>query len=199
MPVKRRPISKRAPIASDRSRPKTTRPVAKERRPPEEAQSAAERMGRTLDAMPDRIDIRDWFYQPSLTPLPDILVNCDSVPAILDQGNEGACTGYALAAVVNFLLRRAQRRAFREPAHALRDGAAYDEWPGENYEGSSARGAMKGWIAHGVVTARELANYQDRGLTISPRTLSTAARQTPGRRLLPRHASSDSRYACGVE
>ena len=67
MPVKRRPISKRAPIASDRSRPKTTRPVAKERRPPEEAQSAAERMGRTLDAMPDRIDIRDWFYQPSLT------------------------------------------------------------------------------------------------------------------------------------
>ena len=22
----------------------------------------------------------------------------------------------------------------------------YDEWPGENYEGSSARGAMKGWV-----------------------------------------------------
>ena len=105
MPVKRRPTRKRAPIASDRSRPKTTRPVAKERRPPEAAQSAAERMGRTLDAMPDRIDIRDWFYQPPLTPLPDILVNCDSVPAILDQGNEGACTGYALAGVVNFLLR----------------------------------------------------------------------------------------------
>jgi len=26
----------------------------------------------------------------------------------------------------------------------------YDEWPGEDYEGSSARGAMKGWHKHGV-------------------------------------------------
>lgn len=26
----------------------------------------------------------------------------------------------------------------------------YDEWPGENYSGSSARGAMKGWHKHGV-------------------------------------------------
>lgn len=25
----------------------------------------------------------------------------------------------------------------------------YGEWPGENYEGSSARGAMKGWHQHG--------------------------------------------------
>jgi len=26
-------------------------------------------MGRTLDAMPDRIDIRDWLYRPTLAPL----------------------------------------------------------------------------------------------------------------------------------
>src|SRR5690606_27472221 len=26
----------------------------------------------------------------------------------------------------------------------------YDEWPGETYDGSSARGAMKGWHKHGV-------------------------------------------------
>jgi hypothetical protein len=26
----------------------------------------------------------------------------------------------------------------------------YDEWPGEDYSGSSARGAMKGWFQHGV-------------------------------------------------
>ena len=198
MPVKRRPISKRAPIASDRSRPKTTRPVAKERRPPEEAQSAAERMGRTLDAMPDRIDIRDWFYQPSLTPLPDILVNCDSVPAILDQGNEGACTGYALAAVVNFLLRARNVERSVSPRMLYEMARRYDEWPGENYEGSSARGAMKGWIAHGVVTARELANYQDGASPSDPGLVDRGAANA-GRRLLPRHASSDSRYACGVE
>ena len=28
----------------------------------------------------------------------------------------------------------------------------YDEWPGEGYEGSSARGAMKGWVRHGVAS-----------------------------------------------
>ena len=28
----------------------------------------------------------------------------------------------------------------------------YDEWRGEDYEGSSARGAMKGWHKHGVCT-----------------------------------------------
>ena len=26
----------------------------------------------------------------------------------------------------------------------------YDEWPGEDYEGSSARGSMKGWFKHGL-------------------------------------------------
>lgn len=30
----------------------------------------------------------------------------------------------------------------------------YDEWPGETYEGSSARGAMKGWHKHGVCAER---------------------------------------------
>ncbi|WP_228278013.1 hypothetical protein, partial [Acinetobacter nosocomialis] len=26
----------------------------------------------------------------------------------------------------------------------------YDEWPGQDYEGSSCRGALKGWHKHGV-------------------------------------------------
>ena len=33
----------------------------------------------------------------------------------------------------------------------------YDEWPGENYDGSSARGAMKGWHKHGVCSRGALA------------------------------------------
>ena len=65
-----------------------------------------------FDAVPDRIDVRDWFYQPRLVPLPDILINCDSVPEILDQGTEGACTGFALAAVINYLLNERNRKRF---------------------------------------------------------------------------------------
>ena len=131
--------------------PKTTRPEASERRAAEPAVTTERKIRRRLDAHPDRIDIRDWFYQPTLAPLPDQLINVDDVPDILDQGQEGACTGFALAAVVNFLLRRRRIVDRRVSPRMLYEMARrYDEWPRENYSGSSARGAMKGWMAHGV-------------------------------------------------
>ncbi|MCC6474687.1 MAG: C1 family peptidase [Burkholderiales bacterium] len=105
---------------------------------------------RKLDAFPDRIDLRDWPYQPTLASLPDALVNCSKVPAILDQGREGACTGFALSAAVTFLLARRGVERIASPRMLYEMARCYDEWPGENYEGSSARGAMKGWARHGV-------------------------------------------------
>jgi hypothetical protein len=59
---------------------------------------------RKKDAAPDRIDVRDLFYQPTLAPLPETLVNIGRVPRVLDQGEEGACTGFALAAVIHYQL-----------------------------------------------------------------------------------------------
>jgi hypothetical protein len=68
---------------------------------------------------------------------------------ILDQGTEGACTGFGLAAVVNYLLWTAARsRRDRMPAkvstrmlfHLAR---FYDEWPGEDYQGSSGVCAVR--------------------------------------------------------
>ena len=104
----------------------------------------------TLDTLPDGIDLRDWVYHPALLPVPPTLVNCARVPQILDQGQEGACTGFALAAVANYLLH-SQGQPRRVSPHMLYAMARrYDEWPGEWYEGSSARGAMKGWLRHGV-------------------------------------------------
>jgi hypothetical protein len=132
------------------SRPKTTRPVADARRQPEPQRSTAERLGRTLDAAPDRVDIRDWFYRPTLITLPDMVVSCDSVPAILDQGREGACTGFALAAAIQFQLARRNLRRRVSPRMLYEMARHYDEWPGQDYEGSSARGAMIGWLRHGV-------------------------------------------------
>ena len=60
------------------------------------APAVANRKGRKLDAFPDKIDLRDWPYQPTLAPLPDQIVNCARVPEVLNQGQEGACTGFAL-------------------------------------------------------------------------------------------------------
>ena len=102
----------------------------------------------------DPIDLRDRMYEPTLSEVPYHIDNRDAVPFILDQGREGACTGYALAAVVNFLL--ANRNDAQPPeesvsARMLYEMAKrYDEWEGEAYEGSSIRGAMKGWNRHGA-------------------------------------------------
>ncbi|MBM3344205.1 MAG: C1 family peptidase [Betaproteobacteria bacterium] len=121
----------------------------------------------TLDARPDRLDLRDREYVPPLESLPPrypeaqklskYLSTYVSSGLILDQGSEGACTGYGLAAVVNYLLwvRALEAntvKAFHGVSlHMLYDLARfYDEWPGEDYEGSSCRGAMKGWHKHGV-------------------------------------------------
>ena len=146
-------------MSPESSAPKTTRPPANKQREMPAEKSTAKKLKRKLDAFPDKIDIRDWFYQPSLNPLPDQLINCDNVPAILNQGEEGACTGFALAANINYHLAVNGRcnvaditRIGASPRMLYEMARRYDEWPGERYEGSSARGTMKGWTAHGVVT-----------------------------------------------
>ena len=61
---------------------------------------------RRFDARPDGIDFRDQMFQPTLVEVPprvplDQYLKCD--PPVLDQGTEGACTGFALAAVCHYL------------------------------------------------------------------------------------------------
>jgi hypothetical protein len=72
---------------------------------------------------------------------------------VLDQGQEGACTGFGLATIAHFLLRTRQVTSDTtdvSPRMLYEMAKRYDEWQGEGYEGSSARGAMKGWHKHGV-------------------------------------------------
>jgi hypothetical protein len=72
---------------------------------------------------------------------------------VLDQGAEGACTGFGLAAACHYLLgvRASGSETPRVSPRMLYEMARrYDEWEGEDYSGSSARGAMKGWHKHGV-------------------------------------------------
>ncbi len=111
---------------------------------------------RTLDARPDTLDFRDQMFEATLVEVPTTRRLADyrkvGVP-ILDQGQEGACTGFGLATVIHYLLRK--RKVVRDKqevsARMLYNMARrYDEWPGETYSGSSARGAMKGWHKHGV-------------------------------------------------
>ena len=112
--------------------------------------------GQVLDAAKDPLDLRDLYYEGTLDELPPWVNNRGQVPFVLDQQKEGACTGFALAAVVNFLLHNKAgapmlKRTEGGSARMLYEMARrYDEWEGQNYEGSSIRGAMKGWHRHGV-------------------------------------------------
>ena len=142
--------------------------------------------GLTFDARPDRIDFRDLFYRPPLislereyppaTLIAQYLTKYSDDGMILNQGKEGACTGFGLAAVINYLYweRRQRLNAAEPPAkvsprmlyHMAR---LYDEWEGEDYEGSSCRGAMKGWHRHGVC-CQDLWPYADsRGRYVQPK------------------------------
>ncbi len=121
---------------------------------------------RTFDARPDRIDLRDRTYLPKLVSLPPVWPTSEQIksylPAyaktlVLDQGQEGACTGFGLAAVINYLQFKNNGYQVQgvkpvSPRMLYHMAKLYDEWAGEDYEGSSNRGAMKGWHRHGVCT-----------------------------------------------
>jgi len=143
--------------------------------------SAEKAAGKRLDAVPDRIDLRDWYYQPALISLPDAYLSCPLIPRsrILDQGQEGACTGFALAAVVNFLRTRQGHTARVSPRMLYELARRYDEWPGEAYEGSSARGAIKAWVKHGVCLESSWQNDQH-GIHHMTDPVIAEAMQAPG-------------------
>jgi hypothetical protein len=118
--------------------------------------TAVKTRARKLDARPDSLDFRDRMYEASLYEVPtEIELSAYQkwrVP-ILNQGTEGACTGFGLATVANYLLRRRKVVPDVTPVSArmlYEMAKRYDEWPGEAYDGSSARGAMKGWHKHGI-------------------------------------------------
>lgn len=107
------------------------------------------------NAVPDPFDARDFPYRSRLQVLPSEMdqraVKAQRV--ILEQrGN--SCTGHAVAAVINTVLAqsRPQDERLRVSPYMLYHLARrYDEFPGEEDEGSSLRGAFKGWFHHGVV------------------------------------------------
>lgn len=135
-----------------------------------------------LNARPDTIDFRDCMYTPTLVNVPSVRTVDDFRKAeveIRNQGQEGACTGFALAVVADYLLhtRRPRKESGKVSAHMLYAMARrYDEWPGEGYDGSSARGAMKGWFQHGVCTDALWPAANDGAATMQERSADAIGR-----------------------
>lgn len=145
------------------------------------------RSARTLNARRDTLDFRDKMYVPTLIEVPTHIPLSDfqafPVP-ILDPGSEGVCTGFGLATVAHYLLAR--RKVSPDPTRVsprmlYEMAKRYDEWPGEQYSGSSARGAMKGWHKHGLCSAQE---WPYRPSDTDPRGLTEARTRDAVRRPL---------------
>jgi hypothetical protein len=147
-------------------------PAAARRRAPSRAVAAKSRAKaaetpapkRRLTVRKDPTDLRDRAYQPAPVSLLDAFPGDEEVrrflPAytrmglILDQGEESACTGFGLACVVNYLRWRKgglpRKLESVSPRMLYHFARRYDEYAGEDYDGSSCRGALKGWYNHGV-------------------------------------------------
>jgi hypothetical protein len=126
--------------------------------------AAAAPAKRNLSVRKDPSDLRDRPYLPPPVSLLEefppssevkrFLQTYSKAGLILDQGQEGACTGFGLACVVNYLRWRKAglptKMASVSPRMLYNFARRYDEYDGEDYDGSSCRGALKGWFNHGV-------------------------------------------------
>ena len=92
---------------------------------------------RTFDVRRDTLDFRDKMFVPTLIEVPterELQRYREFRIPILNQGSEGACTGYGLATVVNYLLTT--RKVVSDcnpvsPRMLYELAKRYDEWPGE--------------------------------------------------------------------
>ena len=104
-------------------------------------------------------DNRDWLYHPNLQQL-EPYIDPPAILKIRNQGSEGACTGFALAAAIDYIKRSSGKPKYKASARMLYEMAKHhDEWPKENYEGSSLRGAINGWKNSGVCTEESWPYY----------------------------------------
>ncbi len=109
-------------------------------------------------------DNRDWIYRPALVHL-KTAIDYPSELLIRNQGKEGACTGFALAAAIDILKNQyndAER--YKTSVRMLYEMARrHDEWAGESYSGSSLRGAIHGWKHMGVCEEQDWKYYRSPG------------------------------------
>jgi predicted chitinase len=117
-----------------------------------------------LNVTSDPADLRDELYMPPPNSLPKMYPSDGDIKPfigvytkaglILDQGQEGACTGFGLACVINYLRWKTAGMPAKlesvSPRMLYHFARRFDEYEGEDYSGSSCRGALKGWYHNGA-------------------------------------------------
>jgi Papain family cysteine protease len=112
---------------------------------------SSSKIRRVRSVRPDALDFRDLAFRPNVAVTPRSTLFPALQLAVKHQEDTSACTGFALSLVVEYLLRRAKRENAAVSPYMLYSMARrYDEFPGSKDEGSSLRGALKGWFKHGA-------------------------------------------------
>lgn len=108
--------------------------------------------GKTFEtnAVPDPFDQRDLEYRPRLEVLPAVIDQRAGGRRFVYEQEGQSCTGHAVAAVINHVLKANTASTRVSPYMLYRLARRYDEFPGEAEAGSSLRAAFKGWFNHGV-------------------------------------------------
>jgi hypothetical protein len=111
---------------------------------------------RVRNVRPDTVDFRDLPFRPSIAITPRPTVFPEIPLKVKSQGETNACSGFALSLVVEYLLRKSGRDARAEisPYMLYSMARRYDEFSGAADDGSSLRGALKGWQKHGACLDR---------------------------------------------
>lgn len=111
-----------------------------------------DKQDRMLVVEQDVIDLRDRYYTPSLAPLKQADLPAPGELNIRNQMSESACTGFALAAVIDRQCQRAQRDGAVSTRMLYEMAKLHDDLPDELTPGSTLRGALKGFYHNGVCT-----------------------------------------------
>ena len=147
---------------------------------------------------PDPVDLRDWVYRPTVAAARQLSLVPHNPRPTSHQLRTRACTGFALAKVIEYLLERAKRPVEQISGFMLYSMARrYDEWTGNDQqdEGSSLRGALKGWAHHGASAALLWTDFDPPTPTNDDVGLVARQREAAAGRLLPSDARGADRHS----
>lgn len=106
--------------------------------------------------VPDREDKRDFIFKPKLLArfsiFPTKIDWSEYFPPIKNQGDEGSCVGFSTTASREFweIYKKQNISIDLSERFIYEEAKKRDEWVGENYDGTSIRGAMKSLKAVGI-------------------------------------------------
>jgi C1A family cysteine protease len=93
----------------------------------------------------DPHDNRDMPFKAGKITLPSAVNNLEYITPIRNQQHEGSCVGFAVTKAVEMAYwKKTLKRSDLSERWAYEFAKQNDEWPGNNYEGSSVRGGLKG-------------------------------------------------------